>query len=250
MRSKKLWLRDKLLLGIALLGDIFEEFQDPGGFVSFSYKQMYGFTPAKYKKHNFYVLVSRLLKANQISKTVRCGEVYLTLTNHKGILVERFPLIKLRDKWDGKFRVVIFDIEEVNKRRRDFLRNKLKELGFGMWQRSVWVSPLPIEKEFKEFLKEQKLLTAVHILTIPKEDCGNLHMFADKIWKIEEVNKAYKEWIKALKEKIRNKGRAYKQLKEQFWEILLKDPFLPRIFLPEDWAGEKALDLFKETTVI
>lgn len=250
MRSKKLWLRDRLLLGIALLGDIFEEFQDPGGFVSFSYKQMYGFTPNKYKKHNFYVLLSRLSKANQISKTVRDGEVYLTLSNHKGILVERFPLMRLRDKWDGKFRVVIFDIEEVNKRRRDFLRGKLKELGFGMWQRSVWVSPLPIEKEFKEFLKEQELLTAVHILTVPKEDCGNLQIFANRIWKIEEINKEYKEWIKALDEKVKNKGNTYKSLKEQFWNILLKDPFLPKIFLPKDWVGEKALSLFKETMVI
>ena len=55
--------------------------------------------------------------------------------------------------WDGKWRIVIFDIPKHKKRARDALREKLKELGFYPFQKSVWVFPYPCEKEI-QFLVE------------------------------------------------------------------------------------------------
>lgn len=46
-----------------------------------------------------------------------------------------------QEKWDGNWRVVIFDIPEKKKKARDFLRMKLKELGFFTLQKSVLVTP-------------------------------------------------------------------------------------------------------------
>lgn len=244
MQNKKIRLKDKLLLGLALTSAFMEEFRDPGGFVSFSYEQMYGFAPRKYKKHNFNVLVNRLSKTKDISKTVKDGKAYFTLSDYKGILIKRFPLVSLRDSWDGKFQVVIFDIEEINKKRRNFLRGKLKELGFGMWQRSVWISPLPIKDKLRDFLKEQGLFGTVCVFTVGKEDCGNLRDFADRIWKIEEINNEYKDWIESFK-KAKEKGDSA-TLRDEFWKILLNDPFLPEDFLPHDWAGKEALALLKQ----
>lgn len=44
-------------------------------------------------------------------------------------------------KWDGKYRVVIFDIKEHRRTVRDEIRDWLEHLGFIRLQNSVWVHP-------------------------------------------------------------------------------------------------------------
>ena len=44
-------------------------------------------------------------------------------------------------KWDRKWRVVMFDIAELNRAHRNAFRAKLKELGLRYLQKSVWVCP-------------------------------------------------------------------------------------------------------------
>lgn len=46
-----------------------------------------------------------------------------------------------RKDWDGKWRLVTFDIPERLKSKRDALRGKLKELGFLELQKSVFIFP-------------------------------------------------------------------------------------------------------------
>ena len=55
--------------------------------------------------------------------------------------------IRLRDenlkkkKWDGKWRVLVFDVWEKSRRKRDQLRREIKEFGFVQLQQSVWIYP-------------------------------------------------------------------------------------------------------------
>ncbi len=49
-------------------------------------------------------------------------------------------------KWDGKWRVIIFDIQEYKKKIRNELRNELINLGFVKLQNSVWVYPYDCEE--------------------------------------------------------------------------------------------------------
>jgi DNA-binding transcriptional regulator PaaX len=57
-----------------------------------------------------------------------------------------------RQNWDGWWRVVIFDIPEKNRDARDFLRAKLKEVGFFKLQKSVLVTPWDCQ-EIVDFVK-------------------------------------------------------------------------------------------------
>jgi DNA-binding transcriptional regulator PaaX len=62
--------------------------------------------------------------------------------------------MKLEDeKWDGKWRVVIWDIPEKRRSARDVLRFKLKQLGFIRWQRSVWISKKNCTKLLRDYIK-------------------------------------------------------------------------------------------------
>lgn len=57
--------------------------------------------------------------------------------------------IKKPKKWDGKYRVVVFDIPNITRLKRDALRGKIKALGFYCYQQSVWITPWPCEREIK-----------------------------------------------------------------------------------------------------
>lgn len=65
--------------------------------------------------------------------------------------------IKMREeeeKWDGKWRLVFWDIPEKRKQVRDVLRYKLKQLGFVRWQKSVWASKKNCTKPLRDFIKK------------------------------------------------------------------------------------------------
>ena len=50
-------------------------------------------------------------------------------------------------KWDGFWRMVIFDIPHKLKWARDGFRHKLEDLGFYQFQKSVFVFPYPCREE-------------------------------------------------------------------------------------------------------
>ena len=56
-------------------------------------------------------------------------------------------------RWDGKWRILIFDIPENTRISREALRGKLKELDFAQLQKSVWVHAYPCQEEL-EMLKQ------------------------------------------------------------------------------------------------
>ncbi|MBU1091701.1 hypothetical protein KKA27_02475 [Patescibacteria group bacterium] len=69
----------------------------------------------------------------------------------KKLLLNEMKLQKPK-KWDGKWRLVIFDIPETQKNTRDALRRKLEQLDFYQCQKSTWIHPFACLEEI-EFLK-------------------------------------------------------------------------------------------------
>lgn len=53
--------------------------------------------------------------------------------------------LKIPKKWDGRWRVVIFDIQEKRKKTRDQLRATLMQIGFVKLQNSTWIYPYDCE---------------------------------------------------------------------------------------------------------
>ncbi len=68
--------------------------------------------------------------------------IILTEKGENKAITYNFNNMKIdKQKWDGKWRLVIFDIPERKRSGRDDLREKLKEIGFYELQKSVWVCP-------------------------------------------------------------------------------------------------------------
>lgn len=67
--------------------------------------------------------------------------------------------------WDGKWRIVLFDIPEEDRLFRDILREHLYALGFYKLQHSVFISPYPFEKPILELVALYSAESYVRVVT-------------------------------------------------------------------------------------
>lgn len=246
--KKLLRTQDKILTGLALFGDLLLE----------SYTRSHGFGWNKswsealsLNNSTFRSGISRLQKTGDIEKVVdKKGNVCYKLSSPGIERYERlYPLSRLSNKpWDGKWRIVIFDIEEENKKSREYLRFKLNSLGFGKLQDSVYVSPLDVLADFKEYLKSEGLSGQVIVFEARELAGFNDKSIANFVWHLDKINKEYDDLIWEAKETLDNKKK--EELKEKYFQILLKDPQLPKEFLPDDWLGDKAKLLMIKTVLL
>ena len=62
----------------------------------------------------------------------------------------------------------MFDVPESRQNERKWLREHLKKFKYCMVQKSVWVGPSPLPKEFISYLKEIKLNSCIKIFKLAK----------------------------------------------------------------------------------
>lgn len=55
--------------------------------------------------------------------------------------------IKRQKKWDGKWRIIMFDVPEEKKMARRAINHALKKLGCIQYQKSVFITPFPCREE-------------------------------------------------------------------------------------------------------
>ena len=64
--------------------------------------------------------------------------------------------------------LLMFDIPEKRSRERYWFRTHLKKFNYIMIQKSVWVGPSPLSKEFKDYIKEIKLSDFIKTFKLAK----------------------------------------------------------------------------------
>ena len=100
------------------------------------------------------------------------GKTKIKLTNRgKERLVEfSFDTLEIKKpkKWDGKWRMVIFDIPDRFKLAREALREKIGELGLRQLQESVWIHPFEFEDEILFIAEAFEIERYVEIITVEK----------------------------------------------------------------------------------
>lgn len=70
---------------------------------------------------------------------------------------------------DGIPRLVMYDIPEIDRRKRDLLRSELVACQYQQLQKSVWLGYCPLPEEFIENLKSLGLKGKVHIVGIDRK---------------------------------------------------------------------------------
>ncbi|HXG49697.1 MAG TPA: PaaX family transcriptional regulator C-terminal domain-containing protein [Methylomirabilota bacterium] len=190
----------------------------------------------------------RLIEARRSDSQER---VYrLTTQGRLQALGGRDPQTRWSRAWDGRWRMVLFDIPVGRDSQRRRLRRYLHERGFGCLQGSVWVTPDPLEEEKK-------------ILVGAKVDVGSLLLLdatpcagesdAEIVacaWNFERINERYSRLMKILRDRptgpLHNEAAAKALLRwasaecEAWWEAVRHDPLLPQRILPPGYLGQTA----------
>lgn len=93
----------------------------------------------------------RLEKNGLIKKKITNGEDYYSLTLLGNKRAKKYQLdsmkIEEQKKWDGLWRLAMFDIPEDKKMARRGINLVLKKLGCVQYQKSVFITPYPCTKE-------------------------------------------------------------------------------------------------------
>lgn len=113
------------------------------------------------KKESLRTIAWRLRKKGLIEKT---GEKYQLSVF--GMQVVQKVHIEEEKEWDGKWRMVIFDIPETKRNERDWIRKELVQMEYKPIQRSVFLGQYPLSEEFMEKLEERDLDSCVRFLTV------------------------------------------------------------------------------------
>ena len=83
--------------------------------------------------------------------------------------------IKKVQKWDKKWRIVLFDIPEKKKKIREAIRHHLKNLDFFEYQKSVFVQPYDCKNEIEYIIEFYNIRKYVRFITADSLD-NELHL--------------------------------------------------------------------------
>lgn len=115
--------------------------------------------------------VLKNLERKQIICLVRKGDdVYVKIKDKTNISLIKYSirqLLELKKKkkvWNGKWFLVLFDIPEEQRNKRNYLRKFLRDIGFFQYQQSVYIFPYECEKEvelIKKIIESAKYMSYV-----------------------------------------------------------------------------------------
>lgn len=191
-----------------------------------------------------------LLKRSYLGKTKYIGITTLGLGSLTSD-VENYNF--LREIWDGKFRIVFFDIPESERKLRDLMRAVLSELGFVNWQRSVFISTHSVEGEVMSKAKRLGVEDMVNVMLIDKIVNRNVVDILWDLYNLKSINERYNIFISQADHLLNQKSmRSTKwvekcqELRFTYYDTLREDPFLPKSVLGEDFKSGEASKYFVE----
>ncbi len=130
-----------------------------------------------YKSQSVYKTLKRLQNQRLVEIGEKDGRTVITITEKgkKRLLAYDFEEMRILKpkKWDGKWRIVGFDIPEKQKKAREALRRKLKELDFLQIQKSLFLHPYSCREEVEfigEIFQINKYIIFIETTSITNED--------------------------------------------------------------------------------
>lgn len=123
----------------------------------------------KVTRNTFDSLLSKMKKEGLIE--IRDNKLAITEKGREKLKVAKLGLWPRKDyqaEPDQTIKIIIFDIPEKERKKRDWLRFNLEEMGFEMLQKSVWVGKKKIPKEFLNDLARLKIADYVEIFGVSK----------------------------------------------------------------------------------
>jgi len=119
----------------------------------------------KKRKRQFGQFINYLESKGYIERTKNKGHL-LTSKGEEKALKTKYKLVKKKVRKDKKWIMLMYDIPEKNRKKRIFLKENLKSLGYQQFQKSVWVCRYDTFKETRELIDLTSLEKFVKIFLI------------------------------------------------------------------------------------
>ena len=169
-------IKDSLVSGILeFLEDVGEIILRPNESPSQHIWRVYGYE-RKYKNRKrweYNRALKQLENRGEIEIIRESSRVFVHLTQ-KGHLKTLFDKLKQslpkRSSWDGKWRLMIWDIPETSRKQRDAIRWFVKTMGFYQLQKSVFITPFELPLNAVHYLKESGLIKFIRFLRVDEMD--------------------------------------------------------------------------------
>ena len=146
MFVKKKSLNSYILLALEKAVDGYVRLEDLG---HRSYRYTYGYPAVPTSQLS--QAIKRLREKGFIKQDkINMGEVVLKLTDQGR---DALGIEDNAEQWDGKWRIVIWDIPEQKRIIRNLFRRNLKKWGFKHLQNSVWISKRNVYKKLMDYVK-------------------------------------------------------------------------------------------------
>ncbi|HHY86471.1 MAG TPA: hypothetical protein GYA07_13200 [Verrucomicrobia bacterium] len=195
----------------------------------------------------------RLEKQRLLERDARHSEdrLYrLTAAGRLHALGGRDPEERWARAWDGSWRLVIFDVPCERDIERDRLRRYLRSKWFGYLQKSVWITPDPLEDEVA-ILGKGKINVESLVLLEARGCAGESDAsIVQGAWEFDEINRCYERHLEILDRRpegpLRTRAASnalarWAAAEREAWaEALSKDPLLPVRLLPPNYLGRQA----------
>lgn len=234
--------RALFILTVALSRDSEDQKLLTGVQQQFRQNRILSYMPVDYDRKTLFALLSRMQQDGFIQKTTLTGKTTLLVTP-KGIdaLINRYSHKGLEGKpWDRTWRIVIYDVPEKERYKREKIRIALEKFGFGMFQKSIYISPYDVSRDVRAFLGHEGLLSMATLFSASQDEFGEARALAERIYGVRALGEAYRGIQRRLHfvsaQQIPEKREAgFHKIRSEFVELLSKDPFLPKELLPEEW---------------
>jgi len=162
----------------------------------------------------------------------------------------RDPEACWRRGWDGRWRLVAFDVPEARRSARNQLRRYLRNRGFGCLQGSVWITPDPMTDERKRLARGTVNVASLVLLEAQPCSGETDAQLVAGAWNFEEIQRRYVRYRETLdcrpRGAIETAGDAnsfvlWMRAERTAWaEVMKRDPLLPERLLPRGYLGRKA----------
>jgi len=123
-----------------------------------------------YRLSRLKTLINRLRKQKDVKLLNENGKLTLKLTEKGRIKLLKYDIKNLKlkkpQKWDGKWRLIIYDIPDSKISAREVFRKLLRSLEFLKLQESVYLTPYPCEEEIELLRNYYDIIKDVILLTV------------------------------------------------------------------------------------
>ena len=147
--------------------------------------------------------------------------------------------------WTGDWLVILASLPDNSRVLRHRLRTALGWAGFGSPSPDVWISPHPSHaKEAREVLRSLGADVQATMLHAQLDNPEERHRLVTQAWDVDELDSRYRTFTAELT--ATQPGSAAEAFAARLhmlyrWRrLLLADPGLPPMLLPQDWSGEQA----------